>query len=181
MSTRRLGDSPGSHRSVGSRAALTTGNKAIYPGQGPCRIGHVVKKVVDGRGIMFYHLIILDDSGGELFVPVEKACAIGVRLLMKKSEIPKLLAHLKKTATTADNWKQRATENMKLFTTGSAFDLAEIVASLTELRDTRPLTLGESGTLEKARRLLVCEISEVMGETKTVAEEQVDRALQRAA
>ena len=181
MSTRRLGDNPGSHRPVRSRAALTTGNKAIYPGQGPCRIGHVVKKVVDGRGIMFYHLIILDDSGGELFVPVEKAHAIGVRLLMKKSEIPKLLARLKKTATTADTWKQRATENMKLFTTGSAFDLAEIVASLTELRDTRPLTLGESGTLEKARRLLVCEISEVMGETKAVAEEQVDQALQRAA
>ena len=53
--------------------------------------------------------------------------------------------------------------------------------SLTELRVTRPLTLGESGTLEKARRLLICEISEVMGETKTAAEEQVDRALQRAA
>jgi CarD family transcriptional regulator len=181
MSTHKLDNSPASDRSARSRAALATGNKAIYPGQGPCRIGHVVKKVVDGRGIMFYHLIILGDSGGELFVPVDKAHAIGVRLLMKKSEIPKLLAHLKKTATSADNWKQRATENMKLFTTGSAFDLAEIVASLTDLKDTRPLTLGESGTLEKARRLLICEISEVMGETKTIAEGQVDQALQRAA
>jgi RNA polymerase-interacting CarD/CdnL/TRCF family regulator len=181
MNTHRLAASPASNRSLRSQAALATGNKAIYPGQGPCRIGHVVKKIVDGRGIMFYHLIILDDSGGDLFVPVEKAHAIGVRLMMKKSEIPKLLAHLKKAAVTADNWKQRAAENMKLFTTGSAFDLAEIVASLTELRDTRPLTLGESGTLQKARRLLICEISEVMGKTKTVAEGQVDRALQKAA
>ena len=170
-----------SDRPAKDRAALATGNKAIYPGQGPCRIGHVVKKVVDGRGIMFYHLIILDDSGGELFVPVEKARAIGVRLMMKKSEIPKLLAHLRKTATTADNWKQRASDNLKLFTTGSAFDLAEIVASLTDLRDKRLLTLGESVTLDRARRLLICEISEVMGETKAVAEEQVDQALQRAA
>lgn len=179
MSTRRFDNGSASDRPVRSQA-LATGNKAIYPGQGPCRIGHVVKRVVDGRGIMFYHLI-LDDSGGDLFVPVEKARAIGVRLLMKKSEIPKLLTHLKKAATTSDNWKQRAAENMKLFTTGSAFDLAEIIASLTELRDTRPLTLGESGTLDRARRLLICEISEVMGETKTVAEGQVDQALQRAA
>ena len=181
MGTHRSGDSRASDRPVRSRAALATGNKAIYPGQGPCLIAHVITKIVDGRGIMFYHLMILNDSGGELFIPVEKARAIGVRLLMKKSEIPKLLAHLKKSVTTADNWKQRAAENLKLFTTGSAFDLAEIVVSLTELRVTRPLTLGESGTLEKARRLLICEISEVMGETKTAAEEQVDRALQRAA
>ena len=66
---------------------------------------------------------------------------------------------------------------MKLLATGSPFDLAEIVASLTELGDRRSLTLGESGTLGRARRLLVCEISEVMGETKTMAEEQVDQAL----
>lgn len=162
---------------VRSQATLAAGSKAIYPGQGPCRIGRVVKKTVGDRVIMFYHLIILDDSGGELFIPVEKAQAIGVRLMMKKSEIPGLLAHLKKSAKTADNWKQRAIDNMKLFTSGSPFDLAEIVASLTELSSTRSLTLGESGTLDRARRLLISEISEVMGETKTEAAEQVDRAL----
>jgi hypothetical protein len=31
--------------------------------------------------------------------------------------------------------------------------------------------------LERARRILICEISEVMGETKGAAEEQVDHAL----
>jgi CarD family transcriptional regulator len=126
---------------------------------------------------MFYHLIILDESGGELFVPVEKARAIGVRLLLKKSEIPGLLAHLGTSAKAADNWKQRATDNMKLFTSGSPFDLAEIVASLSELSSARSLTLGESGVLGRARRLLISEISEVMGETKTAAGEQVDSAL----
>ncbi|HSB09301.1 MAG TPA: hypothetical protein VLM38_07290 [Blastocatellia bacterium] len=127
--------------------------------------------------LLFYHLIVLDESGGELFIPVEKAMAIGVRLLMKKSEIPKLLAHLQKSATMADNWKQRAKDNAKLFASGSPFDLAEIVASLSELSYTRSLTVGESGTLGKARRLLTCEISEVMGETKIAAEEQLDQAL----
>ena len=177
MSASGLDESLAPDNQFRRRAPLTTGNKAIYPGQGPCRIGRVVKRVVDGRVIMFYHLTVLDDSGGDLFVPVEKARSIGVRLLMKESEIPGLLAHLKKSAKTADNWKQRATDNMKLFTSGSPFDLAEIVASLTELGDTRSLTLGESGTLGRARRLLICEISEVMGETKAAAEEHVDYAL----
>lgn len=177
MSARGLDESLAPDRRSRSRGALRTGYKAVYPGQGPCRIGRVVKRVVDSRVIMFYHLTVLDDSRGDLFVPVEKARAIGVRLLMKKSEIPRLLAHLKKSAKTADNWKQRATDNLKLFTSGSPYDLAEVVASLTELGDTRALTLGESGTLGRARRLLICEISEVMGETKAAVEEQVDSAL----
>jgi CarD family transcriptional regulator len=156
---------------------LAVGNKVIYPSQGPCRIGRVVKRAIDGTLIEFYHLIVLAEGGGELYVPVDKAEDIGIRLLLDKSEIPNLLAQLKMTTATSDNWKQRAASNSKLFTSGSAFDLAEIVESLTELKDTKALTLGESGTLERARRLLICEISEVMGESTREAEERVDIAL----
>ena len=162
-----------------SPTALQVGSTAVYPGQGPCRIGRAVKKIADGRVMMFYHLTVLDGRGGELFVPVEKAGAIGVRLLMKQSDIPQLLAHLRKGTKPAENWKQRASDNLKLFNSGSPFDLAEVVASLTELRDNRHLTLGESGTLDRAKRLLVCEISEVMGETKAMVEENIDNALMR--
>jgi RNA polymerase-interacting CarD/CdnL/TRCF family regulator len=177
MSARGLNESLAPDHQVRGRGALTIGNKAVYPGQGPCRIGPVVQRVVDARVMMFYHLTVLDDNRGDLFVPVEKAGAIGVRLLIKKSEIPGLLAHLKKRPKTADNWKQRATDNLKLFTSGSPYDLAEVVASLTELGDKRSLTLGESMTLGRARKLLICEISEVMGETKAAVEEQIDSAL----
>ena len=158
---------------------LNVGNKVIYPSRGPCLIGPIVKKVVDGNPMSFYPLALLDDSGGELFVPVDKVQAIGVRLLLKRSEIPKLLGHLKKAAGTAKNWKQRTMDNIKLFASGSAFDLAEIVESLTNLSETKPLMLRDKQTLEKARKLLVCEISEVMGETISAAEEQVDKALNK--
>ena len=156
---------------------LNVGNKVIYPSRGPCLIGPIVKKVVDGSPMSFYPLALLDDSGGELFVPVDKVQAIGVRLLLKRSEIPKLLGHLKKAAGTAKNWKQRTMDNIKLFASGSAFDLAEIVESLTNLSETKPLMLRDKQTLERAKKLLVCEISEVMEETKSAAEEQIDKAL----
>jgi len=68
---------------------------------------------------------------------------------------------------------------MKLFTSGSPYDLAEVVASLTELGNTRSLTVGESVTLGKAKKLLIGEISEVTGETKVAVEEQIDSALKR--
>jgi CarD family transcriptional regulator, regulator of rRNA transcription len=156
---------------------LTSGKKVVYPSQGPCLIGSVIKIDVDGRPVRFYQLALLDDSGGELFVPVDKAQTIGIRPLLNKSDIPKLLGMLTKPAIEARDWKQRATDNFKLLASGSAFDLAEVVKSLTRLGEKKALSFRESQTLEKARKLLVYEISEVMGETKSAAEEQIDQAL----
>ncbi len=162
---------------------LTVGEKVVYPCQGPCLIEQVVKKVIAGRPTRFYYLVVLDDGGGRLFVPVDKAPAIGIRQLLARSEIPKLLAQLKKAAKTAKvagtakNWRQRILDHSELFASGSAFDLAEIVESLTDLSGTKSLSTRDKWTLERARKLLVCEISEVMGVAKSAAEEQVDKAL----
>ena len=156
---------------------LKFGSKVVYPYQGPCLIGGVVKRVIGGTAISFYQLALLDGTGGELFIPVDKIGGLGIRQLTAKSEIPKLLGLLKKSASTTTNWKQRAIDNFKLLTSGSIFDLAEVVESLTELNETRLLSPRDRQTLDRARRILICEISEVTGETKDAAEEEVDRAL----
>lgn len=137
----------------------------------------MVKRIVDDRPMMFYQLLILNNGGGRLFIPVDNVQTIGIRPMLKKSEIPKLLDRLKQPTQSADTWKQRAINNQKLFATGSAFDLAEVVEALTELSEMKALSFGEHRTLEKAKRLLICEISEVMTETEEEAEQQVDQAL----
>ena len=159
---------------------LTSGNKVVYPSQGPCLIGPVIKKVIDGRPISFYQLALLDDSGGELFVPVDKAQTIGIRPMLNRSDIPKLLDLLKGPSGADKDWRQRAVDNFKVHTSASTFHLAEVVKSLTQLSEKRALSFRESQTLEKARKLLIGEVSEVMGETKSAAEEQIDEALRVA-
>jgi RNA polymerase-interacting CarD/CdnL/TRCF family regulator len=156
---------------------LTVGSKVVYPCQGPCLVGAAVERVVAGERRSFCHLVVLADRGGELFVPVDRVQTAGVRPLVKRSDVQKLLDQLAKTSEMAKDWKQRADYVLRLFTSGSAFDLAEVIGSLTELSKAKALSLRESRTLIKARKLLVCEISEVMGETKSAAEEQVDQAL----
>ena len=158
---------------------FSIGNKVVYPSQGPCLIGAEENKIVAGRATRFYRLTLLDDSGDSVFVPVDKLKALRMRHLMGKSEIPKLLNHLENTVTTSKNWKQRAIDNLKLMSSGSAFDLAEIVESLTVLNEIKALSPRDRQTLDKAKKLLVCEISEVMGETRNATEEQVDKALGR--
>ena len=58
---------------------LTVGNKVVYPCRGPCLIGPVVKKMVGGRSLSFYRLALLDDSSGEVFVPVDKIGDLHIR------------------------------------------------------------------------------------------------------
>jgi CarD family transcriptional regulator len=156
---------------------LAVGNKVIYPSHGPCLVSSIVNTTVGESAITFYQLLVLNDRRGQLLVPVDKANAVGLRPLLDRPEIPMLLDQLKRPSTASTDRKQRTRDNLKLLLSGSAFDLAEIVESLTELIETKALSLGERGTLERAKRLLVCEISEVTGDSREEVEQQVDLAL----
>ena len=156
---------------------MNVGNKVNYPNQGPCLVASVVNKEVAGNSMSFYRLALLDDSGGELFVPVGKVEESGLRQLLKTSEIPVLLEQLTKCGEVSKDWKQRARDHMKLLLSGAAFDLAEVVGSLTTLNSCKALSVRENFVLEKAKRLLVCEISEVLGNTRIAAEEMINGAL----
>lgn len=156
---------------------LTVGDKIVYPSQGPCLVGSIVKRIIDGKTMTFYQLVILDDQGGDLFIPLDKVETIGIRLLLDKADIPALLDHLTKPADPGVDWKNRTSKNTKLFASGSAFDLAEIVASLTEWKETKALSFGECKRLERAKSLLACEISQVTEATKEEAEEQIEKFL----
>lgn len=164
--------------------ALTVGDKVVYPGRGPCLIGAVVQKTICGRLASFYQLALLDDSKAELFVPVDKSGDLNMRALLTRPEIPTLLDHLKSRAPvtrnprTAKNWRQRELDNLKLFNTGSVFELADMVESLTQLSSAKTLAAHERETLYRARKLLICEISEVMGESKKAAEARIDNVLE---
>ena len=57
---------------------LTVGSTVVYPCQGPCLVGAAVERIVADEPRSFYHLVALYDSGGELFVPVDKVRAIGI-------------------------------------------------------------------------------------------------------
>jgi CarD family transcriptional regulator len=156
---------------------INVGTKVMYPSQGPCLIGPIVSMDISGSRVNFYRLALLDGSGGELFVPVEKIQSIGLRPLLEKSEIPKLLDQLMTSGLTVKDWKLRMQNNMKLLISSSPFDLAVVVESLTHLNESRSLSFRENRILEKAKKLLVCEVSEVLGGTRIAAEEQINRAL----
>jgi len=156
---------------------FSIGQKVVYPGQGPYRIGAVVKKVIGGQIGSYYRLISLAESADAVLVPLSKIDGLGIRRLMTKAEVPRILRHLALSSEPTNNWQQRDYINLKRLASGSAHDLAQVIESLTKLNERRPLAEREQQILERARRFLICEISEVTGEPKNITEECLDNAL----
>lgn len=156
---------------------LTSGEKVVYPCQGPCLIESTIVKLIDGNPKSFYRLVMLSENGGELFVPIDKIQAVGLRPLLARADIPIILKQLGEHSHAIQDWKRRASTILSLFKAGSASDIAEIIRTLTELRQRKELSLRESWTLDRAKSLLVCEVSEVMEESIDEALERVNQAL----
>ncbi len=162
---------------------LNTGEMIVYPHQGPCRVGAVITKDFGGGPTSCYPLAVMDESGDMLFVPINKINTLGIRRLMGKSEILRLLHRLSQevakeiSPSTPRSWRSRAIDNSKLLASGSAFDLAEIIRSLNASNKTKLLSARDRQLLDQARKILICEISEVMSKTRSVAEQMVDDAL----
>jgi CarD family transcriptional regulator len=63
--------------------------------------------------------------------------------------------------------------------TGSIYDMADVLKSLTFLSKSKSLSFREKRMLDRAKFLVISEISEVSHENTTLVEEKVDHALER--
>jgi CarD family transcriptional regulator len=64
--------------------------------------------------------------------------------------------------------------------TGSIYDVADVLKSLTLLSKSKSLSFREKRMLDRARFLVISEISEVLHEGQPAIEAKVDRALDRS-
>jgi len=63
--------------------------------------------------------------------------------------------------------------------TGSIYDMADVLKSLTFLSKSKSLSFREKRMLDRAKALIISEVSEVMRQKALEVEEQVDRALEK--
>jgi CarD family transcriptional regulator len=63
--------------------------------------------------------------------------------------------------------------------TGSIYDMADVLKSLTFLSKSKSLSFREKRMLDRAKALIISEISEVMREKALDIEARVDRALEK--
>jgi CarD family transcriptional regulator len=153
------------------------GDKAVYPGHGVGVIEAIETKQILGKQQTFYMLRILD-NGMTIMIPQDNVGAVGLRGIIQKIEVKKVIHILKDRDVIIDNqtWNRRYREYMEKINTGSIYEIAEVFRDLHLLKAEKELSFGERKIMDMAKNLLVKELaiardvkeSDVLREIKTI-------------
>jgi CarD family transcriptional regulator len=134
------------------------GDKAVYPGHGVGVIESIETKQISGTELMFY-ILRITDNGLTIMIPRDNA--VGLRGVIRKLEIPKVLQILKARDVEIDTqtWNRRYREYMEKINTGSIFEIAEVIRDLHLLKNEKELSFGERKILDTAKNLLIKELA----------------------
>jgi CarD family transcriptional regulator len=153
------------------------GDKVVYPNHGVGVIEQVARRSIGEVEASFYCLRILS-TDSTVMVPVENTAAVGLRKVLTRREITRVVKILKNgEVTTYDDWKGRFQANSDKMRTGDIRAVAEVLKSLTILNEVKPLSYRERKMLDRARFLLISELAEAGGKKSDEVETQIDAAL----
>ncbi len=136
------------------------GDTVVYPAHGVSEVEAVETREISGNTISFFILKVLDTQM-TVMVPVTNVKNVGIRELIDKKGIEKVLDILKERSVSVDNqtWNRRYREYMEKIKSGSAFEIAEVLRDLNILKRGKELSFGERKMYDTARNLLVSEIA----------------------
>ena len=155
------------------------GDKVIYPNHGLGIVERIEEKTILGTTCGFYHLRIVANETIVL-VPLTNVDGVGLRRAITDIEVERLFGLLGDgKIDNHQNWKGRFKDNSDKMRSGSIYDVADVLKSLTFLAKSKSLSFREKRMLDRAKFLVVSEVSEVMRETAAAIDGQVDRALER--
>lgn len=155
------------------------GDKVIYPNHGLGVVEGIETKTILGTTCGFYHLRMVGTETTVL-VPVDNVDGVGLRRAINDVECDRLF-HLLGDGKIDNhqNWKGRFKDNSDKMRTGSIYDVVDVLKSLTYLSRSKSLSFREKRMLDRAKFLVVSEISEVLRESSPDIEGKVEKALER--
>ena len=149
------------------------GDTIVYPNQGLGVIEDIQKENYYGEEFIIYHVRILANETLVL-VPFANAQEIGIRKPISQKAVQKIYQFMRNGGVDVTmNWKGRYKEHVNLMKTGSILDVALVMKSLFYLNLIKPLSFREKKMMEKAKELLVMEISEVADSSNDEVEKKI--------
>ena len=141
------------------------GDKVIYPNHGLGIVERIEDKTILGTTCGFYHLRIVANETTVL-VPVSNVDGVGLRRAISDEEVERLFGLLGDgKIDNHQNWKGRFKDNSDKMRSGSIYEVADVLKSLTFLAKSKSLSFREKRMLDRAKFLIISEVSEVMRET----------------
>lgn len=157
--------------------AFKAGDRVVYPHHGAAIIEKKETKEVFGEKTEY---LVLRMAHGEmtLSVPVDKAEEVGMRWPISGEDVEDLFEVLqRRDVREPANWSRRFKNHQEKLKSGDVYQVAEVVRNLA-LRDReKGLSAGEKTLYNKARNVLVSELSFALDVSEDDAMDKVDAAL----
>jgi len=159
--------------------SLKIGDKVIYPNQGLGVVEAIREEAFDGQRFMVFLLRIISNNT-LVTVPSATAFEIGIRRPMTGGSVRKIYEFMGNgDIDVTTDWKGRYKEHLNLMKSGTLFDMATVLKSLYYLSLQKPLSFREKKMMEKAKELIVSEISLAAASPSSKVEEKLLGTLSR--
>ncbi len=134
-------------------------NYVVYPMHGVGIISDITTKTVLQKRKKYF-IVELLNTKMTVMVPVDKAEEVGLRPIIGKKEVPKILNLLKEDyEEQEEDWKIRYQNNLAKVKSGSITEVAEVCRNLYKRAKDKELSIMERKLYESAYSLIINEIA----------------------
>jgi CarD family transcriptional regulator len=156
------------------------GEKVVYPNHGVATIENISSRAFAGQFERFY-LLRLTYNSLTVMVPFSHVDELRLRKVTRNVEITRVMSFLSEgRCRRFHDWKDRFKENTEKMRDGSLLAVAEVLKTLLILQADKPLSFREKKMLDRARHMLIMELSTTRGMGVKQAEELLEQALSKA-
>jgi CarD family transcriptional regulator len=156
------------------------GEKVVYPNHGVATIENISSRAFAGQFERFY-LLRLTYNSLTVMVPFSHVEELRLRKVTRNGEVARVMEFLSEgRCRRFHDWKDRFKENTEKMRDGSLLAVAEVMKSLLMLQSAKPLSFREKKMLDRARHMLITELSTSRGLTTRQVEEMLEQALEKA-
>lgn len=134
------------------------GDKVVYPMHGAGVIEGIEEKEILGEKRKYF-IMRMPIGDMKVMVPVDNVEEVGVREIIDKKDLDKVISILKGNKTDMpQNWNRRYRINMDKIKSGDIFEIAVVVRNLLKLDMEKGLSTGEKKMLSSAKQMLLSEM-----------------------
>jgi CarD family transcriptional regulator len=156
------------------------GEKVVYPNHGIGTVENISTRFFGARSERFY-LLRLTYTSMTVMVPFSHVTEIGLRKVTRNGEVVRVLSYLaERVSRRKCDWKDRFKENSDRMRSGSLLEIAEVLKTLLVLQTEKPLSFREKKMLDRARHMLITELTISRGLRESEVVELLERALAQA-
>lgn len=154
------------------------GNHLVHPMYGAGIVKDIISNESDDGGAGTCYCVSFPSWKIEMTVPVCKCDCVGIRYVIDKSEIQKVLDVLSEESDEMNaNWNKRYRENTDRMHSGDICEVAAVVRNLSRRHRLKPLSTGEKKLLIMAKQILESELACSGGYTIEEVDELVESCI----